>query len=201
MKRWTLLASFVMFIALCASATYWALQLFRPAVRPVAAAPPAAKPEPKLDAAAGLFGGRPAAFAVASNFELKGVVVASNAGESVAIVSADGKPAQAVGVDSEVMPGVTIKEVTRQFVLLSEGGVVKRVELPESAKSQVRMEMAPPAPATPVPPPATPVPPPAPQTIVPTTVGNGMPPQQAIIPGNMPQTPEPATGIRRRPNP
>src|SRR6185369_15900242 len=129
MKRWPLLATFVLFIALCASATFWALQLFKPAVRPVAAAPQSARPEVKIDAAAGLFGGRPATFAVASNFQLTGVVVAGNASESVAIVSADGKPAKAAGVDSEVMPGVTVKEVNAHYVLLSEGGVVKRVEL------------------------------------------------------------------------
>ena len=143
MKRWSLLATFVMFIALCASATFWALQLFKPAVRPVAAAPQSAPPDVKIEAAAGLFGGRPATFAVASNFQLTGVVVASNANESVAIVSADGKPAKAAAVNAEVMPGVTVKEVNRQYVLLSEGGVVKRVELAESAKSQGRMDMAP----------------------------------------------------------
>lgn len=200
MKRWPLLASFVMFIALCASATYWSLQLFKPAVRPVAAAPRAARPEQKLDAAAGLFGGRRAAVAVASNFQLKGVVVANNASESVAILSADGKPAQAVGVGSEIMPGVTVKEVNAQYVLLSEGGVVKRVELPESAKSQGRMDMAPPLPPQAQTPAPSPVPPPATQTIVPTTVGNRMPPPQATIPGNMPQPPEPYTGVRQQPN-
>jgi general secretion pathway protein C len=210
MKRWPLLASFVLFLALCASATYWALQLFKPAPRPVAAAPQVVKPELKLDAAAGLFGGRAATFAVASNFQLKGVVVANRASESVAIVSADGKPGQAVGVDAEVMPGVTVKEVNAQYVLLSEGGVIKRVELAESAKSQGRMDMGQPLPPTapppaPVPPPAQPAQPPtapATQTMVPTTVvGDQVPPPQATIPGNMPQTPQPAgTGVRQRPN-
>jgi len=197
MKRWPLLASFVMFIALCASATYWALQLFKPAVRPVAATPQTAQTEVKLDAAAGLFGGRPATVAVASNFQLNGVVVASNASESVAIVSADGKPAKAVAVDSEVTPGVTVKEVNAHYVLLSEGGVVKRVELAESAKSQGRMDIAPlptPQPPTPAPPASALAPPavpaPATQTVVPTTVGN-----------QMPQAPAPYTGMRERPAP
>ncbi len=197
MKRWPLLASFVMFIALCASATYWALQLFKPAVRPVAATPQTAQTEIKLDAAAGLFGGRPATVAVASNFQLNGVVVASNASESVAIVSADGKPAKAVAVDSEVTPGVTVKEVNAHYVLLSEGGVVKRVELAESAKSQGRMDIAPlPVPQPPTPaatPPAPALAPtsalgPATQTVVPTTVGNQTPPA-------------PYTGMRERPTP
>ena len=205
MKRWPLLATFVLFIALCASATFWALQLFKPTVRPVAAAPQTAPPDVKIDAAAGLFGGRPATFAVASNFQLTGVVVASNASESVAIVSADGKPAKAAAVDSEVMPGVTVKEVNPQYVLLSEGGVVKRVELAESTKSQGRMDMAPiptppapPSPSAPVPVPVpspvtnpgqtpTPVPAPAPQTMVPATVNQVL------------QATTPYTGVPQRP--
>lgn len=133
MKRWPLIASFVLFIALCVSAAYWAMQLFKPPVRSVAAPPQTAQPVPKPDAAAGLFGGHSTAV-VASNFQLKGVVVASNPAESVAILAANGKPAQAIRTNAEVVPGVTVKEVNRRYVLLSEGGVVKRVELPENAK-------------------------------------------------------------------
>ncbi|MDH4234467.1 MAG: hypothetical protein OEV15_04970 [Gallionella sp.] len=133
MKRWPLITSFVLFIALCASAAYWAILLFKPPVRAVAAPPQTAQSAPKLDAAASLLGARPS-FAVASNFQLKGVVVASNPAESIAILSANGKPANSVRTNEEVMPGVTVKEVQRGYVLLSEGGVVKRVELPEKAK-------------------------------------------------------------------
>ena len=134
MKRPPLIASFILFIALCVSAAYWAMQLFKPAQRAVAAPPQSAPAAPRLDAAAGLFGGHSTA-AVASNFQLKGVVVASNPAESVAILAADGKPAQAIRTNTEVKTGVIVKEVQRDHVLLSEGGVVKRVELPEDAKA------------------------------------------------------------------
>lgn len=175
MKRWSLAASFVLFVALCASAAYWGLQWFKPAARPVAAPPSAAPAELKLDAAAGLFGGRPAAVAVTSNFQLKGVVVARNARESVAILVADGKPAQAAAVDAEFMPGVSVREVHSDYVLLSEGGVTKRVELAQGGKPQVRMELAANVPAAP-----------AAQVVTPTVIGNQMPPPQATIPGTMP---------------
>jgi len=132
MKRLPLITSFVLFIALCASSAYWAMQLLKPPVRAVAAPPQMSQPAPKLDAAAGLFGGRMIAV-VASNFQLKGVVVASDPAESVAILAADGKPPRSVRNNSEVMPGVTVKEVQRGYVLLSENGVVKRVELPAKA--------------------------------------------------------------------
>ena len=136
MKRLPVLVNFILFVVLCASAAYWALQLWRPPVRQMAApAAPVAGPI-DLNAAAGLFGGKPAAVGVASNYELKGVVVASNGRESVAILSANGKPAQAVGLNTEFQPGVSVREVHPQYVLLSEGGVIKRVPLPEVAVAQ-----------------------------------------------------------------
>jgi len=78
-------------------------------------------------------GGR-SSFAVAGNFQLKGVVVASDPAESVAILAASGKPPRAFSTNAEVVPGVTVKEVHNSYVLLSESGVIKRVELPENAQ-------------------------------------------------------------------
>ncbi|MBI3478861.1 MAG: hypothetical protein HY016_00645 [Nitrosomonadales bacterium] len=134
MKRWPLITSFILFIALCVSAAYWAMQLFKPPVRPVAAPPQTITlPTTNLDAAAGLLGGHASA-AVASNFQLKGVVVASNPAESVAILSANGKPPKATRVNTEVLPGVRLTEVQHRYVLLSDNGTIKRVELPADAK-------------------------------------------------------------------
>lgn len=138
MKQLPIVASFVLFIAVCVSIAFWAMQLFKPPVRPVAP-PQTAKQEISLDAAAALFGGRQAAMAVASNFQLKGVIMSGSPGESIAILSADGKPATATRVSQEVMPGVTVKEVHPHYVLLVEHGVSKRVDLPESARGQSGM--------------------------------------------------------------
>ena len=133
MKRMPLITSFLLFIALCVSAAYWAMQLFNPPVRAVAAPPRTEQPMPSLDAAANLLGGHSTAV-VASNFQLKGVVMASDPNESVAILAANGKKPQAVRTNAEVVPGVTVTEVQRDHVLLSEGGVIKRVELPRDAR-------------------------------------------------------------------
>ena len=133
MKRWPLITSFVLFIALCVSAAYWAMQLFKPPVRSVAAPPQTVQTAPKLDAAAALLGGHSTSD-VAGNYQLRGVVVSSNPADSVAILGAIGKPARAIRTHAEVMPGVTVEEVHNRYVLLSEGGVIKRVELPEIAK-------------------------------------------------------------------
>ena len=133
MKRMPLITSFILFIALCISAAYWALQLFKPPLRAVAAPPQAIQPAPSLDAAASLLGGHSHSV-VASNFQLKGVVVASNPADSVALLAVNGKPAQAIRTNAEVVPGITVKEVNRRYVLLSENGVIKRVDLPENTR-------------------------------------------------------------------
>jgi len=83
------------------------------------------------------------------------VVMAGNPAESVAILVADGKPSQAVRVGRDLLPGVTVKEVGRNHVLLSEDGQEKRVELPaELAPQTLAPRPAPaPAPARAAPPP------------------------------------------------
>lgn len=203
MKRLPAVVSFVLFIALCASAAYWAMQLFKPPLRPVAAPPRVAKAEVKPEAAAALLGGVGSKVAVASNYQLRGVVVSGNGRESVAILSADGKPAQAIRVDMEVMPGVTVKEVHREYVLLSEGGVSKRVELPESAKGQVDVATASPVPTAPArpamtrPPPV--VAPPAATAVTPQMGQPGMSTGTMPAPGVNPgQAAMPPQGVNPR---
>jgi len=135
MKRMPTLMSFLLFVALCATAAYWILQLWQPPVRPMAAPIAPTTADVSLEAAAGLFGGRPATAVEASNFQLKGVVLADNGSESVAILATDGKPARAVRVNTEFQPGVMISEVHAQYVLLTEGGIVKRVALPDPGRA------------------------------------------------------------------
>ncbi|HYD62989.1 MAG TPA: type II secretion system protein N [Noviherbaspirillum sp.] len=154
-----LIVSFLLFIALCASAAYWAMQLFKPPVRPVAAPPRVVQAEIRPYAAATLFGSRKDATATASNYQLRGVIFSGNPRDSIAIISADGKPPQAIRVDTEVVPGVTIKEVHRDYILLSEGGATKRVDLPESTKGLEGIAAVPPVPRTPIPLPTAPTPP------------------------------------------
>lgn len=131
MKRLPLLLSFLALVALSASIAYWALQLYQPAQRPLAAAPAPAMPDPGIDAAASLFGGQ-AATAVASNYQLTGVVAAGR--DSVAIIVADNGQPQALKLGKEVVRGVTVQEVHPRYVMLSDGGVLKRIELPADTR-------------------------------------------------------------------
>jgi len=131
MKRMPLVVTVLAVALLSASLAYWVLQLNQPPQRALAAPPPPAAAALNLDAAKGLFGGQ-ITVAAASNYQLKGVVAAGGSG-SAAILAVDNQPAQAYGLGREVAPGVTVKEVHPKFVLLSEGGAIKRVDLPSDA--------------------------------------------------------------------
>lgn len=165
MKRLPLLLTLLALVFLAVSATYWGMQLYKPQQRPIAAAPPAGMPEPTADAAATLFGGQ-AATAVVTNYQLTGIVAAGS--DSVAILVADGQPPKALKVGKELAPGVTISEVHPRYVMLSDGGVMKRIELAADTKPAVPLSggpaMPPPTPAPQQPEPVAETPPVEPQT-------------------------------------
>ena len=169
MKRLPLFMNILALMALSASLAYWAVQLFPVPQRPLAAAPPPAAPEVRPEDAARLFGGQ-ALTVAASNYQLTGVLVARDGRGSAAILAIDGKPAQVLPVGVEVVPGVTVREVRPGYVLLSEGGAVKRVEL-ASVPLKPGAEAALAAPA------AAPVQPPSRMSVAPTIVSPqaGMP--------------------------
>lgn len=172
MKRMPLLLTLLALVALSASIAYWVLQLYKPDQRPLAVAPVAALPEPAVDAAATLFGGQ-AMTAVATNYQLTGVVAAGR--NSVAILVADGQPAKAFPIGKELSAGVVVKEVYPRYVMLSEGGVLKRIDLAVDVKPAA--DMAAPLPMD------APAPPAYPQQ------GQPMPQQARPLPQSQP-TPE-----------
>jgi general secretion pathway protein C len=170
MKRLPLFVTVLAVVLLSASLAYWGLQLFKPQQRAIAAPPVQPAMALNIDAAKGLFGGQTAVAAV-SNYQLKGVVAARGE-DSAAILSVDNKPAEAVAVGKEVVPGVVVKEVYPRYVLLSEGGVIKRVDLPSDAgissgpastlPGQQQQQMPPQQPVQPIQPQPTPPAPPPP---------------------------------------
>ena len=134
MKRLPLVASFILFVAVCASLAYWGMQLFVPPARPMAAPPQNTPQEVQLPAVASLLGGTLTPAAAVTNYQLKGIVMSGTPGESIAILAAEGKPVQTARVSKELAPGVVVKEVHPTYVLLSEGGVPKRIALPDNAR-------------------------------------------------------------------
>ncbi|WP_323142207.1 type II secretion system protein N [Massilia phyllosphaerae] len=131
-KRLPLILSLAGLILLAASLAYWILQLYQPPQRPLAAVPHSAPPNPDITAAAGLFGGQ-VAVATATNYQLTGIVYAGR--DSVAIIVADGAPPKALRVGRELSSGIKLAEVYPRYVMLSDGGVMKRIDLPADTKS------------------------------------------------------------------
>ncbi len=141
MKRLPLVMSLLAVIALSASIAFWGMELYKPAQRPMAAIADARMADPSPDAAATLFGGQVLA-AGPSNYQLTGVVAAGR--ESMAILVADGQPPRALQVGRDISAGVTVKEVHPKYVMLSEGGVLKRIDLASDGKAGTSLALAPP---------------------------------------------------------
>jgi general secretion pathway protein C len=135
-KRLSLVLSLLGLILLAASLAYWILQLYQPPQRPLAAVPRSSMPEPSIDAAATLFGGQ-VATASASNYQLTGIVAAGR--KSVAIIVAEGSPPKALSLGKELVPGITLAEVHLRYVMLSDGGVMKRLDLAPDTKPAASM--------------------------------------------------------------
>jgi general secretion pathway protein C len=143
MKRLPLIFSLLAVIALSASIAYWVMELYKPKQRPLAAIAEASLPEPSPDAAATVFGGQ-AVTVMVSNYRLTGVVAAGR--DSAAILVADGQPPKALKVGAEISPGVSVREVHARYVMLSENGVLKRIELAADDKPAANMMSGAPTP-------------------------------------------------------
>jgi general secretion pathway protein C len=73
---------------------------------------------------------------VETTIKLDGVVAPTRPGQiGIAIVSSQGKPAVAVRVGEEIMPGVTLHRVLARSVEIERGGQIQRLTLPERVKT------------------------------------------------------------------
>ena len=130
MKRLPLLCSFVLFIMLCASVTYWLLQWMVPTTRTLQAVAPAEPALPELSAATQLFGGA-STEATSAQLQLSGIIYSAIPGERVAIITSDAKPARALGMNAEVAPGIIIKQINQRSVVVLENSQQRVIPLPK----------------------------------------------------------------------
>ncbi len=130
MKRLPLLCSFILFILLCASVTYWVLQWTAPATRALQLRAPSEPTLPDIAAAAQLFGGASAA-ATITPLQLSGIIYSAIPGERVAIITSDAKPARALGMNAEVAPGIIIKQINQRSVVVLENSQQRVIPLPK----------------------------------------------------------------------
>ena len=129
MKRLPVIISLVLFLALSASLAYWIVQWTAPASRAVSAPAKSERTMPPISAAASLFGGRSPGSVIA-NVQLRGVVHSGSLSGSVAIIAVEGKAARALTANSEITPGVIVKEILNKTVVVSEKGVERELSLP-----------------------------------------------------------------------
>lgn len=183
------LASLVLFIALCALATYWVLAFSAMRTIPVPQSARVAQTEAvETGAVATLFGG--SAQGGPRDVQLLGVVAEVGGGAGAAIVSLDGGPAKAVRVGADLSPQIRLVEVRQRAVVIERNGVRQEIALPVQAGATRGPPGGPPrgplraAAALPTPPSgaaapmATPVPPPAPATS-PAAAGSQQPAQES----------------------
>ena len=72
----------------------------------------------------------------AANIKLHGVVAPGRRGHTaIAILSNQGKPAVAVRVGEEILPGVTLRRVLPRSVEIDQGGQILLLTLPERGKT------------------------------------------------------------------
>ncbi|QQX84208.1 general secretion pathway protein [Cupriavidus necator] len=159
------LASLVLFIALCALATYWVLTFSAMRTIPVPQSARVAQTEAvETGAVATLFGG--SAQGGPRDVQLIGVVAEVDGGAGAAIVSIDGGPPKAVRAGAELSPQIRLAEIRQRAVVIERSGVRQEIVLPLQAGAARGAPAAagalPTPPAGAAAPMATPMSPPAP---------------------------------------
>ena len=130
MKRLPLIINVILFAMLCAVLSFWGLQIFKPKIRPMQAPVSVDSYEPSVGQWGNLFGQAAVAEAAPSSYQLKGIIVAPQSRDSVAIIMVEGKPNFTIGIGKELLPGVKLQEVHRDHVIVSESGITRRIDLP-----------------------------------------------------------------------
>ena len=130
MKRLPLLINVVLFAMLCMVLTYWGMKIFKPTIRPIQAPVTVDNYEPSVGQWGDLFGQSAVAQTAPSSYQLKGVIVSPRNRDSVAIIVIEGQPSFTIGIGKEFTPGVTLREVHADHVIVSEAGVSRRIDLP-----------------------------------------------------------------------
>ncbi|CAJ94591.1 General secretion pathway protein [Cupriavidus necator] len=182
------LASLVLFIALCALATYWVLTFSAMRTIPVPQSARVAQTEAvETGAVATLFGG--SAQGGPRDVQLIGVVAEVDGGAGAAIVSIDGGPPKAVRAGAELSPQIRLAEIRQRAVVIERSGVRQEIVLPLQAGATRGAPAAagalPTPPAGAAAPMATPMPPPAPvvsQPAAPAQQPQGQAPAQQAQP-------------------
>ena len=124
--------SFLFFIGIWVSLSFWFQQWLSPPKQAVELLPMAEQKMPPLASAANLFGGSEQS-SVLANVQINGVIRSNSAKDSVVIIAADGGPSRALQLNSEIMPGIVIKSINARSVIVAGKGAEREIALPAFA--------------------------------------------------------------------
>ena len=124
--------SFLFFIGVWVSLSFWLQQWLSPPVQPMQLFPMAEQSIPPLSSAANLFGGSEQSSMLA-NVQLNGVIRSNSSKDSIVIIATDGGPSRALRLNSEIMPGIVVKSINARSVILSGNGTQREITLPAFA--------------------------------------------------------------------
>jgi hypothetical protein len=124
--------SFLFFIGVWVSLSFWLQQWLSPPVQPMQLFPMAEQSIPPLSSAANLFGGSEQSSMLA-NVQLNGVIRSNSSKDSIVIIATDGGPSRALRLNSEIMPGIVVKSINGRSVILSGNGTEREITLPAFA--------------------------------------------------------------------
>ena len=124
--------SFLFFIGVWVSLSFWLQQWLSPPVQPMQLFPMAEQSIPPLSSAANLFGGSEQSSMLA-NVQLNGVIRSNSSKDSIVIIATDGGPSRALRLNSEIMPGIVVKSINARCVILSGNGTQREITLPAFA--------------------------------------------------------------------
>lgn len=114
-----------------ASGNYWFKHFSGGSTLPVGEIVAQTEILPRISAARSLFGNR-VEIVADRQYQLNGVVFSGAVAERIAIISVNSKPANVVKNGGQVDPGVTLKEVNRVYVVLSDERGEMRVAFPKT---------------------------------------------------------------------
>ena len=124
--------SFLFFIGVWVSLSFWLQQWLSPPVQPMQLFPMAEQSIPPLSSAANVFGGSEQSSMLA-NVQLNGVIRSNSSKDSIVIIATDGGPSRALRLNSEIMPGIVVKSINARSVILSGNGTEREITLPAFA--------------------------------------------------------------------
>ena len=124
--------SFLFFIGVWVSLSFWLQQWLSPPVQPMQLFPMAEQSIPPLSSAANLFGGSEQSSMLA-NVQLNGEIRSNSSKDSIVIIATDGGPSRALRLNSEIMPGIVVKSINARSVILSGNGTQREITLPAFA--------------------------------------------------------------------